>query len=298
MRLVPGVTLVRADEVLHAPENLWQSARGGSGDYFDAVNDSYRQLKQVFAVPDLAAGFRSTAYWHLLAVGQPLRETRHTQDPDVARGWVTSRRAFNNTVNTELDDQLLVLAQARVELERLKVLACRPGLPVVLDTNMLNHWRRPDDVAWPEVLRNWGETVKLARVVVPLRVVDELDGQKYSEGKALRSRATRAIEYLRETLAGGEPGQPAELRNGATLEIWIDTDDRGGDADLAILQCASDLDALHPGTGARVLTGDLGMQLRGEQAGLRVRCLPETYRKVSEPTVSAAATGVLQPGGS
>jgi hypothetical protein len=79
------------------------------------------------------------------------------------------------------------------------------------------------------------------------------------------------------------------------LEIWIDTDDRGNDADLAILQCASDLAALHPDTGARVLTGDLRMQLRGEQAGLRVRCLPELYRKVSEPTTSAAESGVLQP---
>ena len=90
MRLIPGVTLARADEVLRAAESLWQSARGGSGDYFDAVNDSYRQLKQVFAVPDLAAGLRSTAYWHLLAIGHPFRETRYTQDTDVARGWVSA----------------------------------------------------------------------------------------------------------------------------------------------------------------------------------------------------------------
>ncbi|WP_435208702.1 hypothetical protein [Streptomyces sp. bgisy034] len=36
--------------------------------YTDAVHDTYPTLKQAFAVPDIAAGLHSTAYWNLLAV--------------------------------------------------------------------------------------------------------------------------------------------------------------------------------------------------------------------------------------
>lgn len=76
-----------------------------------------------------------------------------------------------------------------------------------------------------------------------------------------------------------------QLRPEATLEVWVDTDDRGGDADLSILRCAADLDNLHRDTGVRVLTGDVGMRLRAQQMGITVLRLPENYRK------SATASG-------
>ena len=46
------------------------------------------------------------------------------------------------------------------------------------------------------------------------------------------------------------------------LEVWVDTDDRGGDADLSILLCAAELAKIHPGTSVGVLTDDTGMRLR------------------------------------
>ena len=71
-----------------------------------------------------------------------------------------------------------------------------------------------------------------------------------------------------------------ELRKDeATVEVWLDWDDRAGDTDLAILRCAADLDNLHPNTGARVLTDDVGMRLRAGQMSLPVVRLPATYRK-------------------
>jgi hypothetical protein len=63
------------------------------------------------------------------------------------------------------------------------------------------------------------------------------------------------------------------------LEVRVDTDDRGGDADLSILRCAADLDNLHQDSGARVLTDDVGMRLRAQQMGLKVLRLPEDHRK-------------------
>jgi hypothetical protein len=84
------------------------------------------------------------------------------------------------------------------------------------------------------------------------------------------------VRFLQQTLAG-RVDEAATIRN-ATPEVWIQTEDRGSDADLAILRCASDLDSFRAG-GARVVTGDLGMQLRAEHMGLQPRCLPDNYRK-------------------
>ncbi|WP_435280155.1 PIN domain-containing protein [Streptomyces sp. 1222.5] len=95
------------------------------------------------------------------------------------------------------------------------------------------------------------------------------------------AKAATAIRYLESVLDGSQPGQPVQLRQGVTLEVWTDTDtdDRIADADLAILCCAADLDNLHPSTGARVLTDDFGMRLRAQQMGLKTVRLPEKHRK-------------------
>lgn len=177
-----------------------------------------------------------------------------------------------------MENQARSLEQARAELEALKNLADRPGLPIVYDTNMLNHWRAPGEILWRKVLKAQGEDVPFARLVVPLRVIDELDSQKHGQGQ-LAERATAAIRYLERILAGSQPGQPVELRQGVVLEVWLDEDDRGGDADLSILRCAADLDSIHTDTGARVLTDDYGMRLRAKQTGLKSVQLPAGRRK-------------------
>ncbi|MBT2368438.1 hypothetical protein J7E88_24715 [Streptomyces sp. ISL-10] len=199
-------------------------------------------------------------------------------DPDVAANLRRALRAENQALATEIENQVKALDQARTELEALKKLAARPGLPVVYDTNMLNHWRQPGDVLWRDVLKAQGETVRLTRLVIPLRVVDELNKQKYGQGE-LAKRATTAIRYLERVLQGSQPGDPVQLRQGATLEVWVNIDDRGDDADLAILRCAADLDNLHRDTGARVLTDDFGMRLRAQQVGLKVISLPQDHKK-------------------
>ena len=175
------------------------------------------------------------------------------------------------------------LADVRKDFEALTALAARPGLPLVFDTNILNHWRRPAEIDWPKVLRQWGETADVARIIVPLRVVDELDGQKYGDG-LLAKRASRAVRGLYDVFRGREAGEPVPIVAGhrATLEVWLSTDQRGVDPDMAILRCAADVDHLHEG-GARVVTGDLGMRLRAQHMDLKVRELPDEYRKQAEP---------------
>jgi hypothetical protein len=283
MRLKPGITLEHAEDVLRSAETTWGNARGAKDyyrEYTDAVHDTYPILKQAFAAPDLAAGLRSTAYWNLLPMADLNPDAVLTPDPDVARAIQRTLRAQNHALSTEIENQVKALEQARAELEELKKLVARPGLPVVYDTNMLNHWQQPGDILWREVFKEQGDDVPATRLVIPLRVLDELDRQKYGPSDSdLARKAATAIRYLERTLNGGKAGGPVELRPGVTLEAWIDTEDRGGDADLSILRCAADLNNLHPATGARVLTDDFGMRLRARQMGLKTVRLPERHRK-------------------
>ena len=285
VRLSPGTTLAHADAVLRDAETTWQNARGGdnagfASAYTNAVSHTYLRLKEVFAAPDLASGIRSDAYWHLLPIIRDSLTTRYTADPDVARGWANSKRPVNDALSAEIEAQVTALALARAELDALNALASRPGLPIVYDTNMLIHWNQPCDIKWNDVLRISGEAVTQARLVVPMRVVDELDRQKYGDGK-LANRASRALRYIQAVLKDHPPGHPVPIRDDdtTTLEVWVDPEERAGEADLAILRVAADLNALCSATGAVVLTGDLGMQLRAQMMDMRVLHLPDIYRK-------------------
>jgi hypothetical protein len=283
MRLAPGISLDRADAALHKAETTWSNARAANDlfrAYSDAVHETYPTLAQVFVAPDLGDGLRSTAYWNLLPIGGARAGLGFFTDHAVAANVMRAQRAENQALSTEIDNQLKALERARTELESLKKLAARPGLPVVYDTNMLNHWRQPGDILWSDVLKPQGEDTRLIRLVIPLRVIDELDGQKYGQGE-LAKRAATAIRYLERIFKDSQPGQMVQLRPESTLEVWVDTDDRGSDPDLSILRCAADLDNLHRETGTRVLTDDFGMRLRAQQVGLKVVRLPQDHRKAA-----------------
>lgn len=281
MRLNPGVSLAYADDVLRRAESQWSNAQGSDdfyNDYVKAVNETYPLLKQAFAVPDLGGGLHSTAYWNLIKIGRDQIGPSVFTDPAMAASVWRALRAENYALSTEIRIQLSALQQARRDFEDLKRLANRPGLPIVYDTNMLNHWQQPGGIRWEQVLKHEGLSSGPVRLVVPLQVVDELDRQKYGQGD-LAKRAATAIRYLERVLRETAPGEAVEVRPGASLEVWMPTDDRGRDVDLSILECATDLDGLRPDAGARVLTGDLNMRLRARQMGLKTLSLTEDYRK-------------------
>ncbi|MFE1841698.1 PIN domain-containing protein [Streptomyces sviceus] len=315
MRLRPGASLELAEMVLSKAMGIWYEA-GRASDavtaYFDAVVALSYDYTHIFASPDLGAGLQNATYWNLLSLSRAraarpkdadgvaawrwnLRGFRKSIVASPPTGWAAYRRertAESEAACTEIRAQAEAVDRAWQELQVLKQLADRIGLPVVYDTNMFNHWSQPGDIPWRRVLKDQGESAKLCRLIVPLTVIDELDRQKYGQGELARKAGT-AIRYLERVLKDSGPGDPVRLREDVTLEIWVDTDERGGDADLAILRCAADLDNLHapkiqliwdppeehPAQGARVLTDDFGMRLRAQQMGLTVLRLPEEYRK-------------------
>jgi hypothetical protein len=269
MRLNNGVSMAEAERSLSDAEATWLDLMSDKTlaywAYSGAVDKVHGLLARTFAEPDLAGELYSATFWHVTAV-DPTRSTTQEDPRLIAR---------------EVKAQLATLESARLQLLQLRVLADRPGMPIVYDTNMLNHWQQPDGVLWRKVLSANGLRSRLVRLVIPMRVIDELDRQKYGHGDLARKAAT-AIRYLDRVFSDRDNYLPVEIRKGeATLEIWPDDRDRGRDtdADLEILRCASDLSLLLPNERTSVLTDDIGMRLRAQQMHLGTLRMPEEYRK-------------------
>jgi predicted ribonuclease YlaK len=141
----------------------------------------------------------------------------------------------------------------------------------VLDTNVLLHFQPPDQVDWPAVVGT-----PEGRLVLPLRVVEELDEKKYTARDNLADRARRLLSQLQTQLATSAGG-PTPLRENVTIEVPVDDGPRRRtlDADQEILDTCRELQS--GGQGVTLVTDDTGMNLRGTAQGTRVVAMPETY---------------------
>lgn len=160
-------------------------------------------------------------------------------------------------------------------------------MAIVYDTNALNHWPRPDQVTWTKVLRENVLEGKLARLVIPLVVIDELDQQK-SGTNALSDKAGKAIRFLEKTLDGTDPGQAVNVRDDATLEVRLGPPGhQRDDTDMEILLCAAELDQL--GVQTRVPSNDFGLHLRARSMSLFPMRLPQAQQRKVSPSPSPGA---------
>ncbi|MET7331052.1 PIN domain-containing protein [Nonomuraea sp. NPDC005650] len=283
MRLKAGGTLEGAEKDLQYAINEITNSRLNTHEpawksYLRAVDNALPLLAQSFAEPDLAGGLLTPTYWRLFEGNGGLSE-------------------LLRAVSREIDTQLKAFEIAKRELDNLKALAARLGVPVVLDTNILVWWAQPGDVDWIDVLAGQEIEATAVRLIVPIVVIDELDRQKYGEG-ILAKRAAKAIRYLDRRLTGSTPGAAVPLAKNVTFEVAIDSvpNQAAMDADWRILMCAADLDQLRPEAGTRVLTNDTNMRLRALHLGLKTLTLPEKYRK-PHAVLSARPEEEEQPDG-
>ena len=127
---------------------------------------------------------------------------------------------------------------------------------------------------WKEVLG-----VESVRLVLPLRVVEELDEFKYRGRDDLADRARRLLSALWSLL---EPtkGAPTPLTAGVTIELPVDDEPRRRtlDADEEILAECSTRQAV--GAPVTLVTDDTGMSLRAIARSLTVVPMPERYLRV------------------
>lgn len=143
---------------------------------------------------------------------------------------------------------------------------------VVLDTNVLLHHNRPAKIAWSAVV----DAEPPLRILLPLRVVEELDEHKWSAKAELRNRARAVLADLEEVLGSATRGH---LQPGVTLEIagGIYTASRSTDADADILDSCHEVEqfAQQPVT---LVSGDKSMRIRARAEGIKTIAMPAKHR--------------------
>lgn len=101
----------------------------------------------------------------------------------------------------------------------------------VIDTHVLLHFEVPAQVNWLQILGS-----SSVRLVLPLRVIEELDTRNYTARSGLAERARGVISWLRSEL-GDDPRTGVPVRQGVTMEVYMPSGSRrrGGDAHQEVL---------------------------------------------------------------
>lgn len=267
LSLKSGVTPARAvgafRPLLIEATNIMSGA-GRAGDlrdrYLQWADAVESQLHGVSADPQILQMLHTPRYWRI-------RELTENS----ARPW--------DLVRSEVDVQVAAITRLLDDLERRsEALRSGPGQVVVLDTNILLHCLAPAQIPWDQLIGR-----ARVRLVVPLRVVEELDAKEYSRRRDLAGRARRALAQLEETV--GEGGQPRTLRSDVTIEVPVESVPRlrPDDADEEVLLLCGEIEQFSGGR-AILVTGDTSMRLRARALGIEALAMPAEYlRPTTEP---------------
>ena len=255
----PHANLVDARQRLQNCTLLANNIHGGGHHdvvtgYADWVNNTRAALRSIFSDLDTHNHLRSVAYWTIT--------TPSFQDHRVRQ-----------VIVNEVDDQVRWLEGLIAGIGRLEQrVAAAPGVPTVLDTHVLLHYQRPDQIKWTDLLHE-GEI----RLVLPLRVIEEIDEKKYTAARdKLRNRARDVLSHL-WGLLGDTAGAPVRLVDNVTIEVPVDDGPRSRplDADQEILDLCLQYQSI--GHDIVLVTGDTGLSFRAGHDKLRVVRMPDLY---------------------
>jgi rRNA-processing protein FCF1 len=185
---------------------------------------------------------------------------------------------------SELGRQLSRLQRLLDDLnERRGRLALTTGRISVLDTNVLLHYLPIHQVPWPEVVES-----AVVRLVIPLRVIEELDAKKYSKSADLAKRARNVLPTLEQLL--GQAGRPGPVAENVTVEVPVDTGprQRPEDADEEIIAVCRDLSQFS-GRDVTLVTGDTALRIRAQAHGLVTVAVDDHYLRVSSGKSAAGS---------
>jgi hypothetical protein len=261
-RAKDGTQLANAERRLRETAGHGRDVAGGSAgqslqihqnSYLGWVGTAEVQLRNIFIDPATWEPLYGDRYWRIRELSQdsPRWMELINHEAGLQAAWLD-----------ELADRLKTLADR---------LAAAPGQLTVLDTNVLLHFQPPDQVDWTALIGT-----PAVRLVLPLRVIEELDEKKYTARDNLAGRARRLLSQLRTQLAPTSGG-PTPLRTGVTIEVPVDDGPRRRtlDADQEILDTCRELQC--GGQDVVLVTDDTGMTLRAWPRGLRVVAMPEEY---------------------
>jgi hypothetical protein len=158
---------------------------------------------------------------------------------------------------------------------RLSRLSAAGGHLTVLDTHVLLHYQPPGQIPWPSIVRH-----EKVRLVIPLRVIEEIDAKKYAKGAELAKRARNLLPQLERVL--GPAGAPGRLNDAVTIEVPVDTGPRyrPDDADEEILDACRELSQF-TSKPITLMTGDTAMRLRAQANAIPTKSLPDNYRRTT-----------------
>jgi rRNA-processing protein FCF1 len=150
---------------------------------------------------------------------------------------------------------------------------------VVLDTNTLLHYRKPDEISW-RVLTGAPEVL----LVVPLVVLDELDDKRNAKDTSLARRARNIASTIEKWTATTPADTPTELADGVAIMVLSEESDhrRLSNNDDEIIAVARSL--ADRGEKVLVATADSGMRTRARVRGVGVLVPPdEDQLKTPDP---------------
>jgi len=276
LRLKPGVDPANAAGILDA---LVRQGRGvvasaGPGThvgpgalplaeaYVIWTDDVESQLTSLSFDTDLVEALHTSRYWRIRQLHEePIRPVP--------------------LVQSEVDRQANWLEVLQRDLQaRIARAAAAPGQPAVIDTNVLLEFQAPAQVDWCSILR-----AAAVRLVIPLRVIEELDIIKYDRRRRERAdRARRVLPQLSSAL--GNAGTPGPLRNSTTIEVLgrSDAGRRSLDADAEVLATCQELEQFS-GQRVTLISGDNAIRIRAEVLAITAIPMPDGYssRPAADP---------------
>lgn len=274
LRLRDGVDPTRAISALRELAQDADNVPGSAGIEWYQLRDAYvhwvdkaeAHLASLSHDPDVVLALFNERHWQLRS-----QTARPSRPFPLIQGELDLQSQRLRRLADILDD-----AQQR--------LAGAAGSPTVLDTNVLLHFEPPKQIDWVTVLER-----KPVRLIIPLRVIEELDQKKWGENAKLRDRARSLLPQLESWL---EPaGRPKRLCDEVTLEVPVPSEprDHPADADSEILATAQQIQ-LFTGDVVTVVTGDTTMRIRAQALRLQVHRPPEKYLRDRSPDPPAASS--------
>lgn len=284
----PGTSLDNLIGSLQSVHSEAFSLRGGGGApsaykrllaYLEWASRSARMLRNQISDADLAALILNRRYELLLSsfgtMGSPEMEVQ---------------RVVNDLVSQELDQRVIDLDEAIKTLQSERGRWSHAGRLILPDSNFYIH--HPVKVEDADILAAADLRGTQAHILVPMVIIDELDGLKRQSKQPARWRAGYTVAVLDRVFQGvgrgitvGQlradnitttPGRGMTGLGGVTMELLLDppgharlpiNDDEIVDRAVAVQTLA--------GRAVTLLTYDTGMSTRARNAGLRVVKLRE-----------------------
>jgi PIN domain len=255
--------IARLRELVGSARNLVRRLPGRdqldyANEYVTWVEDCERYMRSVFL---------SSWVWEDLQRSPRFAEIRHMT-------YGTLRPAPLVSMEAEAQAERLEGLIRRLESEFRTFELDNDAVAVLPDTNIFIHFHRYDQIDWPKLVDS-----PAVRLIVLALVIDELDAKSY-RSSALGDRVRGVLRSLRQLRGNSLPEVPVFVRDGVDLQVFMDPPGRRRrpNADDEFLARAEQLANILGRDSVIVATGDLGMQLRATNRGLRHSALDERLR--------------------